>query len=41
MFKRKNTVFNAFIEPQYSITADGPGQPEWQIFVGFNTQFMQ
>lgn len=40
VFKRGNTVFNAFIEPQYSVAADGPGQPLWQVFVGFNTQFM-
>lgn len=33
------TVFNIFIEPQYSVADRGPGQPEWQIFAGFNTQF--
>ena len=35
------TVFNMFIEPQYSVAARGPGQPEWQIFAGFNMQFLQ
>ena len=33
------TVFNLFIEPQYSILDDGPGWPEWQIFFGLNMQF--
>jgi hypothetical protein len=33
------TVFNLFIEPQYSVAWSGPGQPEWQIFAGFNMQF--
>jgi hypothetical protein len=39
VFKRGKTVFNAFVEPQFSIADDGPGQPEWQIFLGFNMQF--
>ena len=33
------TVYNIFIEPQISVADDGPGQPEWQVFIGFNTQF--
>lgn len=32
-------VFNVFVEPQYSILSRGKGQPELQVFVGFNTQF--
>ncbi|MBN7797968.1 hypothetical protein [Parahaliea mediterranea] len=40
VFKRDKTVFNVFVEPQVSIADDGPGQPEWQIFLGFNMQFM-
>lgn len=36
---RGKTVFNIFVEPQYSVADDGPGWPEWQIFVGFNMQF--
>lgn len=32
-------VFNVFIEPQYSILSRGKGQPELQVFIGFNTQF--
>jgi hypothetical protein len=34
------TVFNFFVEPQISIADRGPGQPEWQIFAGFNMQFI-
>jgi hypothetical protein len=34
------TVYNIFIEPQWSIADKGPGKPEWQVFVGFNMQFM-
>lgn len=33
------TTANMFIEPQYSVLTDGPGQPEWQIFAGINFQF--
>lgn len=32
-------VYNAFVEPQYSIETRGPGQPQWQIFAGLNLQF--
>lgn len=39
VFKKGDTVFNAFIEPQISVADHGSGQPEWQIFVGFNMQF--
>jgi len=34
-----NTVYNLFVEPQFSVADDGPGMPEWQIFCGFNMQF--
>jgi len=34
------TVYNIFIEPQWSVAHKGAGWPEWQIFVGFNIQFM-
>jgi hypothetical protein len=33
------TTYNIFVEPQFSIADDGPGQPEWQVFFGFNMQF--
>lgn len=39
VFKRKSVVYNAFLEPQYSVADQGAGQPEWQVFVGFNMQF--
>ena len=35
------TVFNVFVEPQFSVADDGAGWPEWQIFAGFNLQFLQ
>ena len=35
-----STVYNAFIEPQVSIADRGDLWPSWQIFVGFNMQFM-
>jgi hypothetical protein len=35
------TVYNIFVEPQWSIADKGPGWPEWQVFVGFNMQFMK
>ena len=34
-----NIVFNIFVEPQFTILSDGPGQPKSQLFVGFNMQF--
>jgi len=40
VFKRKSTVFNAFVEPQWSAADKGAGYPEWQVFLGFNMQFI-
>ncbi len=37
--KRGDTVFNFFIEPQYTILDRGPGQPEFQIYAALNMQF--
>ena len=34
------TVYNVFVEPQWSVADKGPGWPEWQVFVGFNMQFL-
>lgn len=34
-----NTVANLFIEPQYSVLRQGPGQMEWGVFAGINFQF--
>lgn len=33
------TVFNFFVEPQYSVADRGAGQPKWQIFFALNMQF--
>ncbi len=38
--KRGSTVFNLFVEPQFSVADKGAGQPDWQVFVGFNMQFL-
>lgn len=40
VMKKGKTVYNLFVEPQFSIADDGPGQPEWQIFMGLNLQFL-
>ncbi len=34
-------VFNIFVEPQYTILSRGAAQPELQIFIGINTQFVK
>ena len=36
---RGKTVFNFFVEPQYSVAEEGLGWPEWQIFFALNMQF--
>lgn len=41
VIKTKKTVYNLFVEPQWSVADEGPGQPEWQVFMGFNMQFPQ
>lgn len=41
VFKKGKTVYNAFIEPQWSVADKGPGWPEWQVFIGFNMQFQK
>lgn len=40
VFKRDRTVFNLFVEPQWSVADKGPGQPKWQVFFGLNMQFV-
>ncbi|MBQ26438.1 hypothetical protein [Alcanivorax sp.] len=40
VIKKDKTVYNIFVEPQFSVADKGPNQPEWQIFLGFNMQFM-
>lgn len=39
VIKAGKTVFNIFAEPQFSVLAEGAGQPKFQTFIGFNTQF--
>lgn len=39
VFKREKTVYNLFVEPQFAAASDGPGQPDWQIYMGLNMQF--
>lgn len=41
VIKREKTVYNFFIEPQFSVASKGPGQPDWQIFMGLNLQFLK
>lgn len=41
VFKKGKTVFNTFIEPQWSVADEGPGWAEWQVFLGFNMQFLK
>jgi len=37
--KMESTVINMFVEPQFSILDEGPGQPEFQVYFGMNMQF--
>lgn len=41
VIKRGKTVYNVFVEPQFSIADRGPGQPEWQLFFALNLQFLE
>ena len=38
--KKDRTVFNMFIEPQFTILHKGIGQPEFQLFAALNMQFL-
>ncbi|WP_237380102.1 hypothetical protein [Cupriavidus sp. SW-Y-13] len=38
-WKEGKTIFNAFVEPQYSILHDGTGIPQWTVFAGLNMTF--
>jgi hypothetical protein len=40
ILKVDRTVFNMFIEPQWTVLHDGVGQPEFTVFVGLNMQFL-
>ena len=39
VIKQGKTVYNFFVEPQYSVADNGPGQPEWQVYFALNMQF--
>jgi hypothetical protein len=39
VLKMNKTVFNIFAEPQFTVLAEGIGQPKFQTLVGVNTQF--
>ncbi len=39
VLKKGKNVYNVFIEPQFSVADDGPGQPDWQIYFALNMQF--
>ncbi len=41
VLKKGRTVYNMFIEPQFSAAHEGDGQAIWQIFAGFNMQFLE
>ncbi|MFM0503156.1 hypothetical protein [Paraburkholderia caffeinilytica] len=38
-WKSGSTIYNAFIEPQYSVAHSGAGVPQWTIFAGLNMTF--
>ena len=40
VFRAGNTVFNMFIEPQFTVLDKGPGQPQFQLFMAVNMQFL-
>jgi hypothetical protein len=40
VMKKEKTVYNVFVEPQFSVADRGPGQPQWQIFLGLNMQLL-
>ncbi|QUJ70196.1 hypothetical protein KDD30_18890 (plasmid) [Photobacterium sp. GJ3] len=40
VIKKGKTVYNVFVEPQFSVADDGAGYPDWQVFLGFNMQFI-
>ena len=39
VFKSGTTIYNLFVEPQWSVASKGAGWPQWQVFVGFNAVF--
>lgn len=39
--RQDKTIFNVFVEPQYSVARRGAGVPEWQIYLALNMQFLK
>jgi hypothetical protein len=39
VIKTNKTVYNVFVEPQFSMADKGALQPQWQVFMGLNMQF--
>ena len=39
VLQSEKVVFNVFVEPQVSIADKGAGWPDWQVFIGLNSQF--
>jgi hypothetical protein len=39
VIKVNKTVYNFFVEPQFTVLSKGPGQPEFQIYAALNMQF--
>ena len=39
VMKAGKTVYNFFIEPQFTVLSRGPGQPEVQLYMALNMQF--
>ncbi len=40
VIKRDKTVFNLFVEPQWSVRDKGAGQPKMQVYFALNMQFL-
>jgi hypothetical protein len=40
VIKKGKTVYNVFVEPQFSVADSGAGQPVWQVYAGLNLQFL-
>ena len=38
-WKEGTTIFNAFVEPQYTVAHHGTGVPQWTVFAGLNMTF--
>ncbi|BDD12645.1 hypothetical protein FUAX_50770 (plasmid) [Fulvitalea axinellae] len=39
--KINNTVYNLFVEPQFSVASKGMYQPQFQLYTAINMQFLK